>query len=115
MVSYQWGIFWANLDPSQGSEQAGLRPVLVISDEEINQILPIVTVVALTSLKEDRRIYPTEVLLQTYETGLTKKSIVMGHQIRAISKKRFTGKCGSIESDEKQEEIREVIRTYLDL
>lgn len=115
MVSYQWGIFWANLDSSKGSEQAGLRPVLVISVEEVNQVLPIVTVVSLTSLKAGRRIYATEVLLQDYETGLTKQSIAMIHQIRAISKERLMVKCGSIESDEIKEEIKNAVKSYLDL
>jgi mRNA interferase MazF len=40
MVDYQWNIFWAALDPSKGSEQAGKRPVLVVSIEEVNQVLP---------------------------------------------------------------------------
>ena len=115
MVSYQWGIFWANLDPSKGSEQAGLRPVLVISAEEVNQVLPVVTVVSLTSLKVGRRIYATEVLLQDCETGLAKQSIAMAHQIRAISKDRLVGKCGSIDSDEIKEKIKNAVKIYLDL
>ncbi|WP_207687378.1 type II toxin-antitoxin system PemK/MazF family toxin [Desulfonema limicola] len=40
-MEYQWHIFLANLDPAIGSEQGRTRPVLVISDEEINQILPV--------------------------------------------------------------------------
>lgn len=115
MVSYQWGIFWANLDPSKGSEQAGLRPVLVISAEEVNQVLPVVTVVSLTSLKVGRRIYATEVLLQDFETGLAKLSIAMAHQIRAISKDRLVEKCGCIESEDIKEKIKNAVKIYLDL
>jgi mRNA interferase MazF len=115
MVSYQWGIFWADLNPSKGSEQAGKRPVLVISAEEVNFSLPIVTIISLTSVKPGRRIYPIEVCLKATDTGLTKDSIVMAHQIRAISKERIGMKCGSIESDEIKEQIKKVIKIYLDL
>ncbi len=44
-MSYQWQIFIASLDPIQGSEQSGKRPVLVISQEQLNQLLPIVNVI----------------------------------------------------------------------
>ena len=60
---YQWHIFLANLNPTKGSEQAGKRPVLVICQEQINQLLPVVNVIPLTSLKSSSRtIYPNEVL-----------------------------------------------------
>ena len=68
-MRYQWGIFWANLEPVRGSEQAGTRPVLVISAEEANQALPIVAVVALTAAKPGRKIYPIEALLPAAEIG----------------------------------------------
>jgi mRNA interferase MazF len=115
MVSYQWGIFWADLNPSKGSEQAGKRPVLVISSEEVNQSLPIVTIISLTSVKPGRKVYPIEVFLDAADTGLPKESIAMAHQIRAISKERLGLKCGSIEIVERREEIKKVIKTYLDL
>jgi mRNA interferase MazF len=61
-MSYQWGIYLAGLDPVRGSEQAGQRPILVISREMINQVLPVVNVVPLTSLKSpERKIYANEV------------------------------------------------------
>ncbi len=52
-MTYQWHVFLASLDPSTGSEQAGKRPVLVISREQINQLLPVVNVIPLTSQKSD--------------------------------------------------------------
>ena len=114
MVEYQWGIFWANLEPTKGSEQAGTRPVLVISAEEANQALPVVTVLALTSVKPGRKIYPIESLLSEIVTGLPKDSIAMAQQIRAISKERLGEKSGSISSEEIKEEVREAIRIYLE-
>jgi len=60
-VRYQWHVFLAVLDPTRGAEQAGRRPVLVISREQINQLLPVVNVIPLTSRKSAARvIYPNE-------------------------------------------------------
>lgn len=115
MVKFRWNIYLANLDPVKGSEQAGRRPVLVISSEEVNEVLPVVTVMALTSFKEGRRIYPIEVLLKTGETGLHLDSIAMAHQIRVLSKERLEEKCGAIYSEVLQEQIKKSIRLYLDL
>lgn len=61
-MNYRWSIFIADLNPVIGSEQGKVRPVLVISDENINQILPVVNVLPITSKKENRRIYPNEIL-----------------------------------------------------
>jgi len=84
MVVYQWNIFWANLDPGKGSEQAGKRPVLVISTEEANEVLPVVTIMAITLLKEGRKIYPTEVLIRAEDTGLSKDSIALPSFLQLI-------------------------------
>jgi mRNA interferase MazF len=115
MVVYQWGIFWADLDPIKGSEQAGTRPVLVISVEEVNQALPIVTIMSVTSVKVGRKVYPTEKFLSAQDTGLPKDSIAMAHQIRAISKERLGEKCGSIDNGDVREQIKAIMRLYLDI
>jgi mRNA interferase MazF len=57
-MTYRWHIYLVNLDPVVGSEQGRTRPVLVISDEEMNQILPVVNVLPLTARKPGRRVYP---------------------------------------------------------
>ncbi len=114
-MDYQWNIFWADLNPVKGSEQAGKRPVLVISEEAVNQALPIVTIVCLTSLKPGRKVYPIEVLLDPKETNLPQQSIVMAHQIRSISKERLAEKCGSIENEDCKDKIKKAIKLYLDL
>ena len=115
MMQYQWGIFQANLNPSKGSEQAGIRPVLVVSSEGINQVLPIVTILSVTSLKPGRKVYPTEVLLDSESSGLKKDSLAMAHQIRAISKERIGERIGGIGSDEQKDKIRAAMKVYLDL
>ena len=57
-MNYKWGIFIADLNPVQGSEQKGTRPVIVVSDEDFNRLMPVVTILPITSLKEGRRVYP---------------------------------------------------------
>jgi mRNA interferase MazF len=114
-MNYQWSIFWADLNPCQGSEQAGKRPVLVISEEAVNQAIPVITVLCLTTLKPGRTVYPTEHLINHEESGLSEPFIIMAHQIRAISKERLADKCGTIHSFETREKIRSIIRLYLDL
>jgi mRNA interferase MazF len=115
VVNYQWGIFWADLNPTKGSEQSGTRPVLVISSEEVNEVLPIVTVLSITSMKTGRKVYSIEVLLKSKDTGLSIDSIAMAHQIRAISKERLGNQCGIIESETVKESIRNAMKTYLEL
>ena len=115
MVEYRWNIFWVYLESGKGSEQNGKRPVLVISAEEVNRYLPVVGIISLTSYKEGRKIYPTEVLLGASETGLSKDSIAMAHQVRVISKERLENVCGNISSGMLREEIRNVVRKYLDV
>ena len=108
-MEHRWCIFLANLDPVIGSEQGKTRPVLVISEEEINQILPVVNILPLTSRKADRRIYPNEVLIPAGTGGLEKDSIVLCHQIRTIDKRRLIRAIGKIEDLELQEEITDTL------
>lgn len=69
----------------RGSEQAGQRPILVISREMINQVLPVVNVVPLTSLKSpERKIYANEVLLPADTGGISVDSIALCYQIRTL-------------------------------
>ncbi len=114
-MKYQWNIFWADLNPIKGSEQAGVRPVLVISEEAVNQALPIVTILCLTLHRPGRKIYPIEVLLEPKDSHLAHPSIVLAHQLRSISKERLGDKCGFIESEEVKEKIKHTVKLYLDL
>jgi mRNA interferase MazF len=63
----RWSVWLANLDPVVGSEQGRTRPVLVISQTALNDILPVVNVLPITSRKAGRRIYPNEALLPSAE------------------------------------------------
>jgi len=113
--SLKWKIFWADLNPVQGSEQAGMRPVLVFSVDVINDVLPVVTVLPITSLKPGRQIYPTEAKLIASENDLQYDSIVMAHQIRALSKSRLNGQCGEVVLPSVKASIEQAIRIYLGL
>ena len=103
-MEYRWHIFLASLDPVVGSEQGKTRPVLIISDEEINQILPVVNVFPITSRKPGRRIYPNEVLIPA-GCGLEKESIVLCYQIRTLDKRRLIKKMGKVDDMKIQEKI----------
>lgn len=89
MDSFKWNVFLANLDPVIGSEQGKIRPVLVISEDQINHILPVLNVFPITSRKIGRKIYPNEVMIPKDVGGLTKESIVLCYQIRTLDKKRL--------------------------
>jgi Growth inhibitor len=104
-MEYRWHIFLASLDPVVGSEQGKTRPVLIISDEEINQILPVVNVFPITSRKPGRRIYPNEVLIPADTYGLEKESIVLCYQIRTLDKRRLIKRMGKVDDMKIQEKI----------
>ncbi len=105
----KWTIWRANLDPVVGSEQGKSRPVLIISEDDINSLLNIVNVVPITSRKSGRIIYPNEVLLPAAISGLDKESITLCHQIRTIDKTRLSKKYGQITSAEIQGQIIDAI------
>lgn len=114
-MSYKWRIFAADLSPVVGSEQRGNRPVLIISDEDFNNVMPVVTVLPVTSLKKDRKVYPNEVMLMEGAAGLAYNSIVLAHQIRTISKQRLKDLIGFIDDHNTQEAINEALRVHLNL
>ena len=87
-------VFAARLDPVEGSEQAGTRPIIVVSRDAINRSSPVVVVVPCTTLRQGRRIYPNDVVLRASEGGLRADSVALGGQIRAIAKTRLTRHWG---------------------
>lgn len=103
----QWDLFWADLDPTVGSEQAGSRrPVLVVSNSSFNAHFRIVTVLPLTKLEnKQRRVYPFEVVLKDDVVGNGLTSIVLPYQIRTIAKERLLEKIGALEDENVRYEI----------
>ncbi|MCL5992229.1 MAG: type II toxin-antitoxin system PemK/MazF family toxin [Bacteroidetes bacterium] len=113
MEEFRWRIYLANLDPVIGSEQGKTRPVLVISDEQINQILPVINILPITTRKPNRTIYPNEVLIPGNSYGITNESIILCYQIRTLDKSRLAKLIGYIDDNELQEEIISALRFQL--
>jgi mRNA interferase MazF len=107
-------IYFADLDPSTGSEQGGRRPVVIVSRDALNINAPIVIVAPITSRENKKRIYPTHVELRAAETGLTKDSVVLCEQVRAISKNRLSKKVGAV-TVAKMFVVGETLKIALDL
>ena len=80
----KWSIYRANLDPVIGSEQGKSRPVLIISEDEINELLNVVNVIPITSRKPGRTIYPNEALIPANNFGIQQESVILCHQIRTL-------------------------------
>jgi mRNA interferase MazF len=87
-------VYEARLDPTEGSEQAGFRPVIIVSRDAINTASPIVIVVPCTTYRPGRRLYPSQVLLHAPDGGLTVDSIALGEQVRALAKNRLRQRRG---------------------
>ncbi len=109
MAITQYTIWWVELSPTQGSEQDGTRPCLVISPDEINSVLPVSIIVPLTT--KERR-YPTRVKLASTKQYTGKISYAIIDQIRTVSHKRFKTLIGTIRTEEIQS-IKDVIRQTL--
>lgn len=87
-------IYFANLDPTVGSEIRKKRPVIIVSNDANNKVASTVTIVPLTS--NIKKVYPFEVILQMQDSGLSKHSKAQCHQIRTISKIRIDKKVGVV-------------------
>jgi mRNA interferase MazF len=82
-------------DPTIGAEIRKTRPALVVQNDIDNRLSPVTIVAAITSQIDDQ-IYPTEVRLSPPEGGLTKPSMVLLNQIRSIDKRRLVGRLGRL-------------------
>ncbi len=94
----QGEIWYANLNPSKGSEQAGLRPVVIVSGNLLNEHLSIVLAVPLTTKVKHYKGNP--VLAPTKSNGLKSESEMLVFHIRSISKDRMTKRLGIVEAAE---------------
>lgn len=88
-------VFWVNLNPIRGSEQAGRRPALVIQNDIGNQAAP-TTIVAPLTTKSFSKEYPTNVNLPKGVSGLRSDSTVLLSQIRTVDKIRLEKKIGHL-------------------
>ncbi len=113
MTFRKWEIWRASLDPVVGSEQGKSRPVLIISEDDINELLNVVNIIPLTSRKEGRTVYPNEAMLPAELTGLERESIALCHQIRTIDKKRLSKKYSHLTNKNTQKEIIDAVKFQL--
>ncbi|HLF05165.1 MAG TPA: type II toxin-antitoxin system PemK/MazF family toxin [Dehalococcoidia bacterium] len=88
-------VYYIRLDPTEGSEQGGTRPAIIVSRDAINLSSPVVVVAPCTTY-QGQRLYPSQVLLQPPEGGLTVRSVAMAEQIRTISTRRLGRLQGSL-------------------
>jgi len=109
----RWSVWLANLDPVVGSEQGKTRPVLVLSDSRLNQILPVVNVLPITSRKRNRRIYPNEALIPGGAAGLNVESVILCYQIRTLDKQRLKKFLGVLSATNLRTEVIDAIRFQL--
>lgn len=93
MVVKRGDIFYADLSPVVGSEQGGIRPVIIIQNDIGNKYSPTVIVAAITSQINKAKL-PTHVEISSEEYGLNKDSVVLLEQIRTLDKKRLKEKIG---------------------
>jgi mRNA interferase MazF len=97
MITVKRGdIFFAELSPVVGSEQGGVRPVLILQNDIGNQYSPTTIVAAITSQISKAKL-PTHVEISAEAGGLAKDSVVLAEQIRTIDKRRLKEKVSSID------------------
>jgi len=89
-------IYYADLSPVVGSEQGGLRPVLIVQNDIGNKHSPTVIAAAITS-KMSKAHLPTHIDVQATQVGLAKDSVILLEQIRTIDKQRLKEKMGHLD------------------
>jgi mRNA interferase MazF len=108
-------IYYVNLSPVQGREQAGTRPVLVLSIDAINQLPLVVTVVVGTKGTNVARDYPTNVRVPSAESGLPMETVFMCFQIRSLDPGRFLDPPAGRISDAYLAKVEDAVRYCLGL
>ncbi len=104
-------LYYADLSPVVGSEQGGVRPVLVVQNDVGNKYSPTVIAAAVTS-RIDKAKLPTHIELSAHEYGLPKDSVVLLEQIRTLDKTRLKERIGQV-SAEKMRRINEALLVSL--
>ena len=90
-------IYYADLSPVVGSEQGGVRPVLIVQNNVGNRHSPTVIAAAITSQREKTRL-PTHISLDAADCGLAKDSVVLLEQVRTLDKTRLRERMGELGS-----------------
>jgi len=104
-------LYSACLDPVVGSEQGGVRPVLVIQNDVGNRFSPTVIVLAVTGQMNKAKL-PTHVQVAAEGNGLQKDSVVLAEQIRTLDKRRLKERIGSL-TPEQMDKVTEAVKISL--
>lgn len=96
MLVKRGDIYYADLSPVVGSEQGGVRPVLIVQNDVGNKFSPTVIAAAITS-QRDKNALPTHIEVDARDCGLAKDSVVLLEQVRTIDKKRLREKMGALD------------------
>ena len=108
MVVKRGDMFYADLSPVVGSEQGGIRPVLIIQNDVGNKYSPTVIAAAITSQTNKAKL-PTHIEIDSEKCGLKNDSVVLAEQIRTIDKSRLKEKIGHIEDETTLSKINNAI------
>jgi mRNA interferase MazF len=109
------GEVWdARLDPIEGSEQAGIRPVVVVSRDAINVNLSTIVAVPCTTFRSQGQLYPSRALVRAPDGGLGADSVALGEQVRALAKHRLLHRRGML-SDVALADVEQALIVALDL
>ncbi len=92
-------IYYADLSPVVGSEQGGIRPVLIVQNDVGNKFSPTVIAAAITSQRFKNNL-PTHIRVNADNCGLAKDSIVLLEQVRTIDKRRLREKMGNLDKQD---------------
>ncbi len=95
MLIKRGDIYYADLSPVVGSEQGGVRPVLIVQNDVGNKFSPTVIAAAITS-QQDKNNLPTHIEVDAASCGLSKDSVVLLEQVRTIDKRRLREKMGTL-------------------
>ncbi|MGI5935538.1 MAG: type II toxin-antitoxin system PemK/MazF family toxin [Oscillospiraceae bacterium] len=98
MVVKRGDIYYADLSPVVGSEQGGLRPVLIVQNDTGNKHSPTVIAAAITSQIGKARL-PTHIELSAKKYGLSRDSVILLEQIRTIDKSRLRERMGKLDDE----------------
>ena len=101
-------MFYADLSPVIGSEQGGIRPVLIVQNDTGNKYSPTVIAAAITSQTGKNKL-PTHIQIGTNSGGLKSDSIVLAEQIRTIDKSRLKEKIGHIDDNSIMNQVNNAI------
>ena len=91
-------IYYADLSPVVGSEQGGVRPVLIVQNDVRNRYSPTVIAAAITSQRDKAKL-PTHIEINAQTCGLAKNSVVLLEQVRTLDKRRLKEKMGELPAD----------------